>query len=183
MLRGLFAKPARHRGRARRRGDGRRLWARLLRRCRDCFADRRFQAAGDVVGLIPAQIAPFLVERLGYSEAKRIAVTGARFGADEAYRIGLVHRVCANEAEVEEAVAATLRQILVCAPGAVAETKKSLRRARSEYPAEPRGARRLRVRQGRARRGRRRGPARLRRSASRPGPIEAIPQPVAAASR
>ncbi len=87
------------------------------------------------LGLIPAQIAPFLVERLGYSEAKRIAVTGARFGAEEAYRIGLVHKVCANEAEVEEAVAATLRQILVCAPGAVAETKKLLRRARSEDPA------------------------------------------------
>jgi isohexenylglutaconyl-CoA hydratase len=87
------------------------------------------------LGLIPAQIAPFLVERLGYSEAKRIAVTGARFGAEEAYRIGLVHKVCASGAELEAALAATLQQILVCAPGAVAETKKLLRRARSEDPA------------------------------------------------
>ncbi len=87
------------------------------------------------LGLIPAQIAPFLVERLGYSEAKRIAVTGARFGADEAYRIGLIHKVCANEVELETELAATLKQILSCAPGALAETKMLLRRARFEDPA------------------------------------------------
>jgi isohexenylglutaconyl-CoA hydratase len=87
------------------------------------------------LGLIPAQIAPFLVERLGYSEAKRISVTGARFGAEEALRIGLVHRVCANEAELDSALAAVLQQILACAPNAVAETKRLLRRARFEDPA------------------------------------------------
>jgi isohexenylglutaconyl-CoA hydratase len=86
------------------------------------------------LGVIPAQIAPFLVERLGYSEAKRISVTGARFGAEEAFRIGLVHRVCTNEAELEGALAAVLQQILACAPDAVAETKKLLRRARFEDP-------------------------------------------------
>lgn len=87
------------------------------------------------LGVIPAQIAPFLVERLGYAEAKRLSVTGARFGAEEAFRIGLVHKVCKTEAELEEAVAATTKQILACAPGAIAETKKLLRRARFEDPA------------------------------------------------
>jgi isohexenylglutaconyl-CoA hydratase len=87
------------------------------------------------LGVIPAQIAPFLVERLGYSEAKRLAVTGARLGAHEAYRIGLVHKVCAGGPELEEALAATLKEILACAPGAIAETKKLLRRARFEDPA------------------------------------------------
>jgi isohexenylglutaconyl-CoA hydratase len=87
------------------------------------------------LGVIPAQIAPFLVERLGYSEAKRLAITGARLGAQEAYRIGLVHRICENEAELEIAIASTLRQIFACAPGAIAETKKLLRRARFEDPA------------------------------------------------
>ncbi len=86
------------------------------------------------LGLIPAQIAPFLVERLGLSEAKRIAVTGARFGAEEALRIGLVHKVCAAGVELEAALASTLHQILACAPGAIAETKKLMRRARFEDP-------------------------------------------------
>ncbi len=87
------------------------------------------------LGVIPAQIAPFLVERLGYSEAKRLAVTGARLGAHEAYRIGLVHKVCSSEAELDAALAATLKDILACAPGAIAETKKLLRKARFEDPA------------------------------------------------
>ncbi len=87
------------------------------------------------LGVIPAQIAPFLVERLGYSEAKRLAVTAARLGAEEAFRIGLVHRVCATDTDLESAITSTVRQILACAPGAVAETKKLLRRARFEDPA------------------------------------------------
>ena len=87
------------------------------------------------LGVVPAQIAPFLVERLGYAAAKRLAVTGAHFGASEAHRIGLVHKVCENHAELEAAVATTVQQILACAPGAIAETKKLLRRARFEDPA------------------------------------------------
>jgi len=87
------------------------------------------------LGVIPAQIAPFLVERLGYSEAKRLAVTGARLGADEAFRIGLVHHICASGSELEAALTHTLQNILACAPGAIAETKKLLRRARFEDPA------------------------------------------------
>ncbi len=98
-------------------------------------ASADFRLPETSLGLIPAQIAPFLVERLGYSEAKRIAVTGARFGAEEALRIGLVHLVCANEAELGAALGTALHQILACAPGAIAQTKKLLRRARFEDPA------------------------------------------------
>jgi len=94
--------------------------------------DVDFRLPETSLGVIPAQIAPFLVERLGYGQAKRLAVTGARFGADEAYRIGLVHRACDTGADLDAALAETLRQILACAPGAVAETKALLRRARFE---------------------------------------------------
>ena len=48
------------------------------------------------LGVLPAQIAPFLVERLGYAEAKRLAVTGSRIGAAEALQIRLVHEVHAG---------------------------------------------------------------------------------------
>jgi isohexenylglutaconyl-CoA hydratase len=76
-----------------------------------------------------------LVERLGYSEAKRLSVTGARLGAEEAFRIGLVHRICADEAQLDATCASVIHEILACAPGAIAETKKLLRRARLEDPA------------------------------------------------
>ena len=45
------------------------------------------------LGVVPAQIAPFLVERLGYSEAKRLAVTGGRLDASAALDLRLVHAV------------------------------------------------------------------------------------------
>ncbi len=86
------------------------------------------------LGVIPAQIIPCLIERLGYSEAKRLSVTGARFGAAEALRIGLVHQVCAGENDLENALSAIIQNILACAPGAIGETKKLLRRARFEDP-------------------------------------------------
>ena len=75
------------------------------------------------LGVIPAQIAPFLIERLGYSEAKRLAVTGARLKANDAKSVGLVHQVCEPDG-IDDALAATLRQILTCAPKATAETKR-----------------------------------------------------------
>jgi isohexenylglutaconyl-CoA hydratase len=81
------------------------------------------------LGVVPAQIAPFLVERLGYSEAKRLAVCGARLGADEALAIRLVHEVHGADA-LDAALARVLNHILRGAPGAIAATKRLLAQAR-----------------------------------------------------
>jgi isohexenylglutaconyl-CoA hydratase len=81
------------------------------------------------LGLVPAQIAPFLVERLGYSAAKRLAVTGAKLDAQAALDLRLVHEVHANSA-LPNALDKTLQQILHCAPGAIAQTKALLARSR-----------------------------------------------------
>jgi len=87
------------------------------------------------LGVVPAQIAPFLVERLGYSQAKRLAVTGGRVAADEALRIGLVHAV--HEADqLDAALTAVLADILACAPGALAATKALIAKARWSPAAE-----------------------------------------------
>ena len=79
------------------------------------------------LGLVPAQIAPFLIERLGFSEAKRLAVTGARLDAAAAAAVGLVHRVCEVD-QIDAAVAETLAEVRRCAPEAVAATKALLNR-------------------------------------------------------
>lgn len=86
------------------------------------------------LGLLPAQIGPFLVERLGYSEAKRLAVLGARLGAAEALTLRLVHEVH-PDAALDAAQARVVADILRCAPGAVAATKALLARARHAAPA------------------------------------------------
>jgi isohexenylglutaconyl-CoA hydratase len=78
------------------------------------------------LGVVPAQIAPFLVERLGYAEAKRLAVTGARLEADQALALRLVHAA----GDVDALLAATLADLLACAPHAVAATKALMAKAR-----------------------------------------------------
>ncbi len=74
------------------------------------------------MGVVPAQIAPFLVERLGYSQAKRLAVTGGKLDAAAALHIGLVHSV-SGTSTLGTALDAVLRDILACAPQALAATK------------------------------------------------------------
>jgi isohexenylglutaconyl-CoA hydratase len=81
------------------------------------------------LGVVPAQIAPFLVERLGYSEAKRLAVTGGRVGAQEALALRLVHQVCGS-AQLEQVLASVLADIAQCAPQAIAATKALIGKAR-----------------------------------------------------
>jgi len=85
------------------------------------------------LGVVPAQIAPFLVERLGYSQAKRLAVTGGRLDAAAALRLGLVHEVVASDA-VGVALDKVLADILACAPGALAATKALMAQARLHEP-------------------------------------------------
>jgi isohexenylglutaconyl-CoA hydratase len=86
------------------------------------------------LGLLPAQIGPFLVERLGLSEARRLAVTGASLGGTEALSLRLVHELHRDLA-LEPALARVLADILQCAPGAVAATKALLARTRLHTPA------------------------------------------------
>ena len=73
------------------------------------------------LGLIPAQIMPFLLDRIGYSQTKRLAVTGGRVLAEEALAIGLVHEVADD---VDAAITKITNRILACAPNATAFTKK-----------------------------------------------------------
>ena len=81
------------------------------------------------LGVVPAQIAPFLVERLGYSQAKRLAVTGGRLDSAGALAVGLVHEVTTADG-IATSLQKTLADILCCAPGALAATKALMRKAR-----------------------------------------------------
>lgn len=87
------------------------------------------------LGVVPAQIAPFLVERLGFAQAKRLALSGGRIRAPEALALGLVHEAHAAGAALDTALAALLERLLLCAPEATRATKRLLWRAKRE-PAE-----------------------------------------------
>jgi methylglutaconyl-CoA hydratase len=73
-------------------------------------------------GLTAAIIIPQLCDAIGVRQVRRYALTGERFGAEDARRIGLVHEVVPL-AELEGAGATIVEQLLANAPDALAETK------------------------------------------------------------
>ncbi len=74
-------------------------------------------------GITAAPIIPLLVDRIGSRTLGRLALTGERFTAAEALRIGLVHHVC--EADGLDAMAAGIvESLLGAAPKAAAMTKQ-----------------------------------------------------------
>lgn len=87
----------------------------------------RFRLPETSLGITPAQIAPFIVQRLGLSQARRLAVTGATLDTDEAVRLGLAHERV-DPMHVNDALETILGQVRRCEPSAVAETKAIMRR-------------------------------------------------------
>ncbi|MGH8460536.1 MAG: enoyl-CoA hydratase/isomerase family protein [Stenotrophobium sp.] len=86
--------------------------------------DAKFGLPETTRGLPPAQIAPFVVERIGLTQARKLCLTGAQFRGAEALRLGIVHESFSGEEELQDKLAATLKQILNCAPNANAATKE-----------------------------------------------------------
>jgi len=82
----------------------------------------RFRLPETSLGITPAQIAAFLVRRLGLSQARRLAVTGATLDARAALSLGLAH-IHADPTSVNAELETVLDQIRRCEPRAVAETK------------------------------------------------------------
>ena len=75
------------------------------------------------MGILPAVIGPHLVNAVGLREARRLALTAARIGADEALRVGLVQRVVPPEG-LDTAIDALAADLLACGPTAQAEIKQ-----------------------------------------------------------
>lgn len=84
------------------------------------------------LGILPAQIAPFVVQRVGLTQARRLSLLGARFNGAEATRLGITHETVADTAALADALEKTLAQIRKCAPEANRLTKALLHRVNHE---------------------------------------------------
>ncbi|MFN3808192.1 enoyl-CoA hydratase/isomerase family protein [Asticcacaulis sp.] len=82
--------------------------------------DARFGLTEVRLGLIPAAISPFVLAKMGTSAARRYFLTGERFSAEEARRLGLVHEV---KAGLDAAAAPLIDALLASGPEAVADAK------------------------------------------------------------
>jgi methylglutaconyl-CoA hydratase len=75
------------------------------------------------LGIIPAVISPFVLPKIG-SAARRYFLTGERFGAEVALRIGLVHEVAEETARSANEI---VEALLAGGPQAVREAKQLVR--------------------------------------------------------
>jgi methylglutaconyl-CoA hydratase len=75
------------------------------------------------LGIIPAVISPFVLPKLG-AHARRYFLTGERFDAETALRIGLIEEVAVD---LDAAVDRVLVELLASGPQAVREAKQLIR--------------------------------------------------------
>lgn len=75
------------------------------------------------LGIVPAVISPFALARIGLGPARRYFVTGERFDAATALRIGLVHEVV-PAGELDAAVERIVAEILTAGPEAARHAKR-----------------------------------------------------------
>ena len=84
--------------------------------------DATFSIAEVRWGLTAAIIIPQLSDAISVRQLRRYALTGERFGAAEALRIGLVHKLVGRD-QLEAAGAEVIAQLIGNGPAAIAETK------------------------------------------------------------
>ena len=88
------------------------------------------------LGITPAVISPFALRKIGESAARRYFVTGERFDAATALRIGLAHEVVTD---LDGALAALLAELRTAAPRAARHAKRLV----LDRPDGPETARRI----------------------------------------
>lgn len=87
------------------------------------------------LGILPAVISPFAIAKIGRSAARELFLTAARFSAERAREIGLVHAVV-PESELDSTVEGYVRELTSSAPLAVTAAKKLIARVAGRLPSD-----------------------------------------------
>lgn len=76
------------------------------------------------LGLIPATIAPYVIEAIGPRRARSLFATAELFTADQAQAYGLVDQVVASSSALDGVIQNLADSMKACAPGAVGAAKR-----------------------------------------------------------
>jgi isohexenylglutaconyl-CoA hydratase len=97
-----------------------------------CTEGAGFAMTETAIGIVPAQIAPFVAQRIGVPQTRHLALTAARFKGAEALRLGIAHYLVADSAALDAKLEEVLKQIDKCAPIANALTKQVVMKVGTE---------------------------------------------------
>ena len=87
------------------------------------------------LGILPAMISPYVLQKIGASAARDLFLTGRRFDAKKAKEIGLVHEVVAS-ADLDAAVDRYVSEALSASPTAVARSKRLIQSVLGKAPGD-----------------------------------------------
>jgi methylglutaconyl-CoA hydratase len=87
------------------------------------------------LGILPAMISPYVIQKIGASAARELFLTGMRFDAVKAKTIGLVHDVVPL-ASLDDSVTRYVTEALGASPTAVARAKALIPRVLARQPAD-----------------------------------------------
>jgi len=92
-----------------------------------------FSLAEVKLGILPAVISPYVLRAIGARNARNVFLTGERFDAGEARRIGLVHEVV-PAADLEAAGGRKVAALLASGPEAVGAAKRLIEQVSGKSP-------------------------------------------------
>ncbi len=90
--------------------------------------DAKFALTETMIGIVPAQIAPIVVNRTGLPIAKRLMLTGARFKGSDCPDLNLADFVVDHAEQFDGIEASIQKGVKNCAPNAIGLTKKLLQK-------------------------------------------------------
>jgi methylglutaconyl-CoA hydratase len=90
----------------------------------------RFGFTETRLGILPAVISPFVIAKIGESNARALFPSGRRFDAARAQRIGLVHELVEGPEALDDAVESAVADVLAAGPSAARAAKSIVREVR-----------------------------------------------------
>jgi len=88
--------------------------------------DTKFALSETRIGLTPSQISPYMINRLGYSNARKMMLIGLKITGKEAMEIGIVDYLANDNRNLEDILNNIKEQVLRCSPNSIAITKNIL---------------------------------------------------------
>ena len=88
------------------------------------MSDSKYALTETRLGLTPAQIAPYVLKRLGFSQGKKLLLLGTMFNGQEGFEIGMVDYLAHNDKDINKYIINIKNNVNKCAPHAISLTKR-----------------------------------------------------------
>ena len=90
------------------------------------MSNARYALTETRIGLTPAQIAPYVLNRLGFAQAKKLMLLGTSIDGQKAFELGMADYVASNKDELLLHIQEIKANVNKCSPNAIAMTKKNI---------------------------------------------------------